>query len=313
MPRSKRFASPVHVLAVPRPTSRSNRVATKGRHPPARRLIAAGVRRVVIAQQDPFPRVAGGGLAELQAAGIEVEVGLCAADAQRLNAPYLKLTQTGRPWIIAKWAMTLDGKLATHAGDSRWISCPAAREIVHRLRGRVDAILIGRGTAEADDPLLTARPPGARVATRVVVDTMASLSPTSRLVRTAREVPVIVAVGADAPQDRVQVLLDAGCDVFVCKGESREARLRALLDQLGALLKTNVLVEGGGKLLGSLFDLGQIDEVHAFIAPKIAGGDAARSPVAGHGIAQMSQALNLSDPVIEQVGTDAYLHGRVRR
>ncbi len=285
-----------------------------GKTPPCTQaLIAAGVRRVVIAQKDPFPHVAGGGIVELDAAGIEVECGLSAAEARWLNAPYLKLTQTGRPWIIAKWAMTLDGKLATCTGDSRWISCRASREIVHRLRGRVDAVLVGRGTAQADDPMLTARPPGPRTATRIVVDTMASLLPTSQLVRTARDVPVVVAVGADAPEDRVQVLLDAGCDVTVCEGESREERLGALLDQLGARLMTNVLVEGGGKLLGSLFDAGQIDEVHAFVAPKIVGGASAASPMAGEGVGLVSQSLALVTPVIEQVGTDAYVHGRVMK
>ena len=286
----------------------------QGKTPPCTQaLIAAGVRRVVIAQQDPFPRVAGKGIAQLQAAGIEVEVGLCAAEAQRLNAPYLKLTQTGRPWIIAKWAMTLDGKLATHAGDSRWISCPASRAIVHRLRGRVDAILVGRGTAEADDPLLTARPPGARVATRVVVDTSASLSANSQLVLTARDVPVIVAVGAEPSKSCVQTLLDAGCDVFVCEGDSHDARLGALLDQLGARLMTNVLVEGGAQLLGRLFDARQIDEVHTFVAPKIAGGATAVVPIAGQGVGLMTQSLELVEPAIEQIGHDAYIHGRVRR
>jgi diaminohydroxyphosphoribosylaminopyrimidine deaminase/5-amino-6-(5-phosphoribosylamino)uracil reductase len=286
----------------------------QGKTPPCTKaLIAAGVRRVVIAQKDPFPRVAGGGIVELDAAGIEIEVGLRAEEARRLNAPYLKLTQTGRPWLIAKWAMTLDGKIATHTGDSRWISSSASRQIVHQLRGRVDAILIGRGTAQADDPQLTPRPPGVRTASRIVVDTMASLLPTSMLVCTAREVPVIVAVGSEAPQDRVHTLVAAGCEVLVCEGESREARLDSLLDQLGARRMTNVLVEGGGQLLGSLFDARQVDEVHTFIAPKLVGGAAASGTVAGRGVAMMAQAASLVDPTIEQIGADVYIHGRLSR
>ena len=283
-----------------------------GKTPPCTKaLIAAGVRRVVIAQKDPFPRVAGGGIVELDAAGIEIEVGLRAEEARHLNAPYLKLTQTGRPWVIAKWAMTLDGKIATHTGDSRWISSPASRQIVHQLRGRVDAILVGRGTAQADDPQLTARPPGLRTASRIVVDTMATLLPTSTLARTAREVPVIVAIGSDAPQDRVRTLENAGCEMLLCEGDSRESRLGSLLDRLGARRMTNVLVEGGGQLLGSLFDTRQIDEVHCFIAPKLIGGAGASGPLAGTGLAMMAKAISLCEPTIAQIGPDAYIHGRL--
>jgi diaminohydroxyphosphoribosylaminopyrimidine deaminase/5-amino-6-(5-phosphoribosylamino)uracil reductase len=283
-----------------------------GKTPPcSKALIAAGVRRVVIAQKDPFPRVAGGGMVELDAAGIEVEVGLRAEEACRLNAPYLKLIRTGRPWVIAKWAMTLDGKIATHTGDSRWISSPASRQIVHGLRGRVDAVVVGRGTAQADDPLLTARPAGLRAASRIVVDTQASLLPTSRLAQTAHEAPVIVAIGENAPPDRVADLAAAGCELLMCSGDTREARLDSLLDQLGARRMTNILVEGGGQLLGSLFDARQIDEVHVFVAPKLIGGAAASGPMAGQGVAMMAQAVGLSDPIIQQFGTDVYIHGRV--
>ena len=134
-----------------------------GKTPPCTRaVLAAGVRRVVVAAGDPFPQVQGGGIAELRAAGLDVELGLLETDSRRLNAPYLKLVESGRPWIIAKWAMTLDGKIAARGGQSRWISNPQSREVVHKLRGRVDAVLVGRGTAVRDDPLLTARPPGPR-------------------------------------------------------------------------------------------------------------------------------------------------------
>ncbi len=286
----------------------------QGKTPPCTQaLVAAGVSRVVVAQQDPFVRVAGAGVAELRAAGIEVEVGLCEAEARRLNAPYLKLTRTGRPWIIAKWAMTLDGKISTRSGDSRWISSRASRDIVHRLRGRVDAILVGRSTAEADDPLLTARPPGPRTAARIVVDTNASLPLTSQLVRTARQAPVMVAVGSAAPRESVDGLIAAGCDVIVCEGDAHKVRLKNLLDKLGSRLMTNVLVEGGGKLLGSLLDADEVDEVHVFVAPQIVGGAAAGNPVAGIGIELMSHAIQLPDATIEQIGCDAYFHGRVKR
>ena len=163
----------------------------QGKTPPCTdAILASGLGRVVVAQRDPFPAVAGGGIERLRQAGLAVEVGLREAEARRLNAPYLKLTESGRPWVIAKWAMTLDGKLASRTGDSRWISNEASRAIVHQLRGRVDAIVVGRGTAGQDDPLLTARPAGPRVATRIVLDTRASLASDSQLVTTAGEAPV---------------------------------------------------------------------------------------------------------------------------
>ena len=141
-----------------------------GKTPPCTdAVLRSGVRRVVAAMGDPFPQVAGGGLKLLRDAGLDVAVGVCEAEARRLNAPYLKLLRTGKPWVIAKWAMTLDGKIATRTGDSKWISGEESRRRVHELRGRVDAVIVGRGTVEADDPLLTARPPGPRTATRVVL------------------------------------------------------------------------------------------------------------------------------------------------
>ena len=141
-----------------------------GKTPPCTEVVLkSGVHRAVVAMPDPFPKVAGGGLAILRGAGLAMAVGICESDARKLNAPYLKLLRTGKPWVIAKWAMTLDGKISTHTGDSKWISSEASRARVHELRGRVDAILVGRGTLVADDPLLKARPSGLRTATRVVI------------------------------------------------------------------------------------------------------------------------------------------------
>lgn len=285
-----------------------------GKTPPcARAIVAAGVRRVVVAQRDPFPDVAGRGIAELQAAGVSVQVGLLEAEARRLNAPYLKLNQRHRPWIIAKWAMTLDGKIATRTGESRWISNVQSRALVHALRGRVDAVMVGRQTAVHDDPLLTARPPGLRTAVRIVVDTRASLRSESQLVRTASEAPVLVAVGRQSSESDRQRLRGAGCEVLVCEGESHAARLESLLDALGQRRLTNVLVEGGGQLLGSLLDGGHVDEVHVFIAPKLLGGVAARGPIVGEGIATLSLAPSLEPPEVRQLGSDLYLRARVER
>ena len=164
-----------------------------GKTPPCTdAVIRAGIARVVAALQDPFPQVAGQGAALLRAAGIPIEFGVCAKEARRQNAPYLKLLATGRPYVHAKWAMSLDGKIATRTGDSQWISNETSRRRVHELRGRMDGILVGIGTALADDPLLTARPPGPRTACRVILDSKGRLPITSQLVRTAAQVPTLI-------------------------------------------------------------------------------------------------------------------------
>lgn len=285
-----------------------------GKTPPCTQaIIAAGVQRVVAAMRDPFPKVAGGGFAALHEAGVAVEVGLLEAEARWLNAPYLKRVTTGKPWVIAKWAMTLDGKLATAAGNSRWISGAAARRIVHELRSRVDAIVVGRGTAAADDPLLTARPAGKRVATRIVLDSAASLASDSQLVRTAAEAPVMVVVTEQAsPADR-QRLTQHGCEVVAVAGATPSARLEMLLHELGQRGATNLLVEGGSTLLGALFDARLVDEVHVFIAPKVVGGAGAPSPVGGCGIQNMAAALQLTEPQTFVVDHDIYVHGLCER
>jgi diaminohydroxyphosphoribosylaminopyrimidine deaminase/5-amino-6-(5-phosphoribosylamino)uracil reductase len=274
------------------------------------------VARVVVAVEDPFSQVAGRGIAELRVAGIECDVGVRAAEANWLLAPYRKLVASGRPWVIAKWAMTLDGKLATRTGDSQWISSEASRAVVHQIRGRMDAIIVGSGTARLDNPLLTARPADhsdlKRVATRIVVDSAAALPMGGHLAKTAADAPVLVAAAANADGNQCARLAAAGIEVYRCAGATHGERLNALLAELGRRQMTNVLVEGGSKLHGAFFDSGAVDEVHAFVAPKLAGGAAAPSPVAGAGIAQMAAALQLADITIEELGGDVYVHGRLK-
>ena len=285
-----------------------------GKTPPCTEaILKSGVCRVVVAQADPFPQVSGGGIDQLRAAELEVTLGVLESEARRLNRPYLTLLEQGRPWVLAKWAMTLDGKTATRTGSSRWISNEQSRAVVHQIRGRVDAVVVGSRTARIDDPQLTARPPGPRVAVRIVIDSRASLLSESQLVRTARDVPVMVAAGSEAPATDRSRLEKAGCEVFVCDSESRDDRLRQLFEELGRRRLTNVLVEGGGELTGSLLSGRLIDEVHVFIAPKMVGGTEAPSPVEGHGIERMSQALALDEPQVQQLGGDIYVHGRLLR
>ena len=286
----------------------------QGKTPPCTEaIIAAGVRRVVAALTDPFPAVSGGGLRRLREAGLQVSTGLLAAEAERLMAPYLKLLGTGMPWVIAKWAMTLDGKLFARDGSSRWISSEAARAAVHRLRGRVDAIVIGSRTAQRDDPLLTARPPGPRIATRIVLDSSGRLSSESQLVRTAGQFPLMAAVGPECPPANRHRLQQAGCEVLVCQGQDHIQRLRWLLAELGKRRFTNVLFEGGSQVFGALLDGRLIDEVHVFIAPKLLGGAEAGTAIAGRGIETIEKAVCLDSPVVEQLEGDVYLRARVRR
>jgi diaminohydroxyphosphoribosylaminopyrimidine deaminase/5-amino-6-(5-phosphoribosylamino)uracil reductase len=284
-----------------------------GKTPPCTdALIRAGVSRVVAAIRDPFPKVDGSGIARLEGAGIAVKAGVLETEARTINGPYLKRLERGRPYVIAKWAMTLDGKMAARTGRSSWISGPRSRALVHEVRGCVDAIVVGVGTAITDDPMLNARPPGPRVATRVVLDTSARLPTTGRLARTAREIPVLVAVSPEAPSERVDRLVAIGCEVLTPR-QSNPGRvdIRGLLDELGRRGMTNVLVEGGGRVLGSFFDAGEVDEVDIYLAPIIEGGSHDFNPVRGLGVATMAEALRLEHLTASRVEQDIRIQGRV--
>lgn len=283
-----------------------------GKTPPcSQALLDAGIRRVVVAARDPFPQVDGGGIRQLSQAGLTVEVGLMREESESLNRPYLKLVREGRPWVIAKWAMTLDGKMATRTGSSQWISGEASRKIVHQLRGRVDAIIVGRGTMVADDPQLIARPPGPRTATRIVLDRTACLSPESHLVRTLKEAPLMLAAGPAADRKTCHELEELGVEVWQSASEDPAVYLKNLLDDLGKRRMTNVLVEGGSQVLGALFDADMINEAHVFIAPKLAGGEGALSPIGGIGIADMPLARRIDCPEITMCDSDVYIQGRI--
>jgi len=207
-----------------------------GKTPPCTdALIQAGIARVIGGCEDPNPQVAGQGIAKLREAGIVVEVMKDHA-ARKLIAPFTKRMTAGQPWVIAKWAMTLDGKIATHTGESQWISSEASRALVHKIRGQVDAILVGRQTVERDDPLLTARPPGPRIATRIVLDSEASISLESQLVRSADQAPLLIVAKTTAAVERIKRLQDRGIEVFQLPPVPWQA-------QLGALLRN--LVRGG--------------------------------------------------------------------
>jgi diaminohydroxyphosphoribosylaminopyrimidine deaminase/5-amino-6-(5-phosphoribosylamino)uracil reductase len=283
----------------------------QGKTPPCTdAILRAGVGRVVAAMSDPFPPVAGKGADLLRAAGVSVEFGIDEAAAQRLNAPYLTLLAIGQPYVHAKWAMTLDGKIATRTGDSKWISNEASRRRAHALRGRMDAVIIGIGTALADDPRLTARPPGPRTAIRIILDSKCRLSADSVLANTAREVPTLIAATPEAPPEQIAALRALGCEVLTPPTTDGHTNVKALLAELGRRRFTNVLVEGGGAALGAFLDAGAIDEVHVFIAPRLAGGAGARTPIGGKGVDKIAEALALTEMHVEVVDGDLLVHGR---
>ena len=287
-----------------------------GKTPPcADAVIKAGFAEVIIGCQDPAPHVAGQGIDRIRKANIDVVVGLCEADADALICPFSMLHTNNRPWVHAKWAMTLDGRIATASGHSQWISNETSRAIVHQLRGRVDAIITGAGTVRADNPTLTARPPGPRRAARIVIDasgTSVDLSP--NLLATVDQAPLIIAVSDHISESRQNELQAAGAELLVLP-EAQPNRLcvSSLLQELGQREMTNVLVEAGSEIAGAFFDQDLIDEVHVFIAPKLAGGNGARSPLGGIGRQQIPNLPDLIDCDIRTPGGDVYISGRVRR
>ena len=288
----------------------------QGKTPPCvDAIIESGVKRVVVAMVDPFPEVNGAGIEKLKAAGIEVEVGVCGESARELNLPYLTRLEKKRPWIIGKWAMTLDGKIATRIGSSYWISSEEARLRVHEWRETVDAILIGSRTAMEDDPKLTVRLPEGRepkrIPTRIVVDSGGTLSVFSELALTARDVPLLLVFGPNTPKGKKEFWESKGAEVMVIDAPTHEQRLLLLLTQLAERGMTNVLVEGGGELLGHFFDLELMDEALVFVSPKVIGGSEAVVAVGGVGRELMRKAATLRNKKIEMIGPDVLISGRV--
>ena len=287
-----------------------------GRTPPCTdAILAAGIARVVVASDDPTEKASGRGLGILRDEGIEVDVadGDLAARARLLNQAFRKHSRTGRPWILFKSAMSLDGKVATPTGDSKWISSEASREMAHRWRAAVDAVVVGIGTALADDPQLTARVDGVvRQPRRVVFDSEARLPLDSKLVQAAPDVPLTVVVSRAAPRAATDGLEMAGAEVLVATGENEQARVRSALAQLGASGITAILLEGGPHLAGAFLDAGEIDEVRLFLAPLLLGGRTARDPLEGQGAETISEALRALTLECERVGDDVLVSARLK-
>ena len=289
-----------------------------GRQPPCTdAILAAGLGRVVVAGDDPSSKAAGRGLGILRDEGVQVDLagGELAARARLQNQAFRKHARTRRPLIVFKSAMSLDGKVATHGGDSKWISSEASRAVAHRWRASMDAVAVGIGTALADDPQLTARIEGVHhQPRRVVFDSTARLPLDSKLVAEAPEVPLVVVVSRAAPRGYTDALENAGAHVIVATGQHEPARISSALDALGALDPpvTSVLLEGGPHLAGSFMDAGEIDEVRLFVAPLVLGGRTARDPLEGKGVERVADAIRALTLSCEPVAGDVLITARLR-
>jgi diaminohydroxyphosphoribosylaminopyrimidine deaminase/5-amino-6-(5-phosphoribosylamino)uracil reductase len=282
-----------------------------GKTPPCTDLlISAGIASVVGAMEDPDERVSGNGFRKLRQAGMAVQAGLLEAEARSLNAPYIKLRTRGLPYVTAKWAMTLDGRIASETGDSKWVTGEEARRHAHQTRNQADAVLVGIGTVLRDDPLLTCRLPRGRNPRRIVLDSRARLPLDSRLVRSVAEAEVIVATIATAPRKRIEALRAAGCTILKVCSTGGRCSVADLVRQLGRMQVTNLMVESGEKVLSAFFKAGQVDRVMAYISPKLLGDGL--SPLSGLGLRRMNQALQLEEVSIRRLGSDVLVTGTVR-
>jgi diaminohydroxyphosphoribosylaminopyrimidine deaminase/5-amino-6-(5-phosphoribosylamino)uracil reductase len=264
--------------------------------------------RVVVAMHDPNPKVAGAGIFKLRDAGIDVDVGLLEAEARALNETYIKYITTGTPFVVAKCGMSLDGKIATHTGDSKWVTGEASRHLVHQLRNEVDAIMVGSRTVMLDDPSLTTRLENGRIKdpTRIILDADEYLDGSRKVFGIDSDAPTWVVV----PEGRVFTDAD---DVIHVPQRENELDLRVLMKELAARDITSVLIEGGGTTHATSFGAGIVDKVLFFVAPKIIGGRDAVSAVEGEGAARMSDAIQLERMTGQQVGDDLLIEAYVKR
>jgi diaminohydroxyphosphoribosylaminopyrimidine deaminase / 5-amino-6-(5-phosphoribosylamino)uracil reductase len=288
----------------------------QGRTPPCTdAILSAGIARIVIASDDPTPKANGRGPGILRDEGVRVEFvdGQIAEAARLLNQPFRKHARTGRPLVILKSAMTLDGKVASRTGDSQWISGEASRARAHRWRAESDAVAVGIGTALVDDPRLTARIEGvARQPRHVVFDSEARLPLDSKLVQGVADVPLIVVCSRAASRTSVQALEAAGVDVIVATGENEGARIEHALDELGARDIQSLLLEGGPHLAGAFLEAGEIDEARMFVAPLMLGGAKARTAVEGMGVGDIADGLRALAMETERIEDDVLIVARLK-
>jgi diaminohydroxyphosphoribosylaminopyrimidine deaminase/5-amino-6-(5-phosphoribosylamino)uracil reductase len=286
-----------------------------GRTPPCTRVIVgSGIGRVVVGCSDPNPRVIGGGIEYLRSQGIRVDEGMLEERCLRLNEPFIKHVTTGLPMVIAKMAASLDGKIGTHLGDSRWISNERSRRFVHKLRHSVDAILVGVGTVVADNPSLTTRITGRKGSNplRIILDTHLRTPLDSLVVSDTKESQTIIATGPKSYKKRREALEAKGVEVLSLPLVRGRVSLPELLKNLGKREITSLLVEGGAEVHGGFFYDNLVDKMYLFLAPKIIGGNRAVPMVGGAGVARVAEALPLRDLRIRRFGDDIMIEGYVK-
>lgn len=282
-----------------------------GKTPPCTKaIIDAGITRVIVGSNDPNPEVAGKGLAELKAAGIEIITQCMQGDCDRLNQIFFNYIKTNTPYVMLKYAMTLDGKIATRTGASQWITGSEARADVHRQRGRYRSVMVGAGTVATDDPLLTSRLEGERTPLRIVCDSNLSIALDSQIVTTASSIATLIATTVRESK-KAEALMQAGCKVLVVPAKAGRVDLGVLMKELGKQQIDSVLIEGGATLNGAALEAGIVNKVRSYIAPKLFGGASAPSPVAGFGVAHPDESFVLSNLVVEHFGNDFCIEGEV--
>ena len=278
-------------------------------------VIKAGIAKVIISMPDPNPKVAGNGIKILQKAGITVETGILEEQSRRLNEVFIKYISTGLPFVVMKTAMSLDGKIATSSGESQWITGPESRTMVHRLRDRYDAILVGVGTVLADNPSLTTRLPEGegKDPVRVVLDSRARTPVDAQIITQSSQSPTVIVTTSDAPRDKLQQLSDAGAQIIQLSADDHGICLHELLHKLGEQEITGLLIEGGARVNSTFINKSLVDKVFWFIAPIIIGGNSAPGPVGGTGITALAEATKLSDISMQRYGEDICIEGYVKR
>jgi diaminohydroxyphosphoribosylaminopyrimidine deaminase/5-amino-6-(5-phosphoribosylamino)uracil reductase len=280
--------------------------------PCADAVLAAGIARVFVGADDPNPRVAGGGIARLEAGGIEVRSGILEGECRRLIAPFARHVATGRPLVILKAGATLDGRTATSTGESQWITGEASREEVHRLRNRVDADMVGIGTVLADNPRLTTRfPEGGRDPVRIVVDARLQVPEDAAVLGDDSTAPTILATTARAPRDKSARLEARGIQILQVPEDRGRVDLAALMREVGRLGIQSLLLEGGGTLNGALLAAGLVDRVMLFFAPLLFGGDDGKGIFAGHGVTRLTEGWRLTDIRLSRFDEDILVEGEV--
>jgi diaminohydroxyphosphoribosylaminopyrimidine deaminase/5-amino-6-(5-phosphoribosylamino)uracil reductase len=286
-----------------------------GRTPPcAKTIIEKGISEVVIAMTDPNPKVAGRGIEMLKEAGIQVVYGILEKEAKKLNEIFIKYITQKRPFVIMKTAMTLDGKIASVCGDSKWISGETSRQYVHTLRNRVAAIMVGINTVLADNPSLTTRLDSGKTRdpVRIVIDSKGVIPLDSRVINVESSAGLILATTTALEHEKERLLMNKGVQILKLDGPGGHVDLVKLMDQLYKLEIDSVLLEGGGELNAAALDSGIVDKVMTFIAPKIIGGRDAKTPVEGVGIKIMEHAVKLQDINISRFDEDILIEGYVK-